>query len=275
MCRSRDISSIHYRLVNIGVSPETKENVQYRYLSVLHSYSARRSRYSWAFHSLRLIITVGSLIVPAILSFPYFNGAVQADSGAAMSFESYLVTWVLSLLVTISNGLMSLMKIEKKYYIMNTVYEQLLSEGWQYINLTGRYGPRKGDAKPTHELQAPLFTHMIEKIRMKQIEDEYFKGAQESVSSAGTTSGAASSSAASSGTNEPGKNTSLDFNQITPFINTESGAITVSQQKNSTQEVNGRHHTASVSLYSSPGPSGPTGALPTIVEEGSSNESGR
>jgi hypothetical protein len=269
MCRSRDITTIHRRLEHLALDSDEKENIKDRYLTVLNGYAGRRFRYSWAFHSLRNIITVGSLIVPAILSFPYFNGSVQAETGAAMSFESYLVTWVLSLLVTISNGLMSLMKIEKKYYIMNTVYEQLLSEGWQFINLTGRYGPRKGEARPSHELHAPLFTHIIEKIRMKQIEEEYFKASQETATHEPST-------AANGQTVQ--KNSSLDFNQMTPFINTEVG--TNSFRRNSIQEVNGRHHTASVSLYSSPessepsGPSGPSGALATIIEESSSNESG-
>lgn len=295
MCRSRDISALARRIESISLNSVEKENVKVRYLTVLKGYAERRSRYSWGFHLLRNIITVGSLIVPAILSFPYLNGSVQAETGASMSFESYLVTWILSLLVTISNGLVSLMKIEKKYYVMNTVYEQLVSEGWQYINLTGRYGQRKGEVRPTHETQAPLFTHMIEKIRMKQIEEEYFKAAQETAAGASGTgvagTGGASGAAGAAGATGSSQqsNTSLEFTQTTPWIDrtgavinsgaTAGSTATGSSTRISNQEVNGRTSSATVSLYSptgQQGPSGPQGpqaVLPTIVEESHSNES--
>ena len=32
-----------------------------------------------------------------------------------------------------------LVKIDKKYYFLNTTLERLRSEGWQYFSLTGRY----------------------------------------------------------------------------------------------------------------------------------------
>ena len=54
--------------------------------------------------------------------------------------------------------------------------ERLRSEGWQYFSLTGRYsGHLTSNNKPTHENQFVFFTHYIEKIKMKQIEEEYYK----------------------------------------------------------------------------------------------------
>jgi hypothetical protein len=54
--------------------------------------------------------------------------------------------------------------------------ERLRSEGWQYFGLTGRYsGHLIGNRQPTHQNQFVYFTHYIEKIKMKQVEEEYYK----------------------------------------------------------------------------------------------------
>jgi hypothetical protein len=83
---------------------------------------------------------------------------------------------MLSLLVTICNGILTLFKVDKKYYFLHTTLEQLKSEAWQYLYLTGKYGGyySKGII-PTHENQYIFFCHNIEKIKLKQVEEEYYK----------------------------------------------------------------------------------------------------
>jgi hypothetical protein len=68
-------------------------------------------------------------------------------------------------------------KLDKKYYSIHTTYEQLRSEGWQYISLTGRYSGRitLSGQSSTHENQFIYFCHIVEKIKMKQVEEEYYK----------------------------------------------------------------------------------------------------
>jgi len=120
------------------------------------------------FHASRIIITIGSLIVPALLS--------TIEVMCAENKNIYWVTWVVSLFVTICNALVTLFKFDKRYYYLHTIVEQLVSEGWQYIELTGKYsGFNTHGARPTHENQFVYFCHSIEKIRMKQIEEEYYK----------------------------------------------------------------------------------------------------
>ena len=50
------------------------------------------------------------------------------------------------------------------------------SEGWQYIELTGTisgfFAPHE---LPSHKNQFKYFCHVIEKIKMKQVEEEYYK----------------------------------------------------------------------------------------------------
>ena len=133
----------------------------------------RRSRnYSYIFFSGHFIITVGSLFVPALLSI---QNSDKTFTGNNVTVEVYWATFVISLLVTIFNGVLTLFKIDKKYYFLNTTLERLRSEGWQYFSLTGRYASHNNSQPTTHANQFLYFTHYIEKIKMKQVEEEYYK----------------------------------------------------------------------------------------------------
>jgi hypothetical protein len=152
----------------LDISSEHKLILKHRFTSLLEEYGDRSLRYSFTFHGLRAVITIGSLIVPAILSIQF--------TATQSSHEVYWIVWFLSLFVTISNALMTLLKVDKKYYTLNTVFHHIVSEGWLYIELTGKYSGFKTPGQtPTHTNQFIYFCHSIEKIRMKQVEDEYFK----------------------------------------------------------------------------------------------------
>jgi hypothetical protein len=151
-------------LTTIELTETQKSILQERYVYVLHSIRRRTSLYSLYFHVARFVVTVGSLLVPALLS-------IQSD-GETM----YWITWTCSLLVTSCNGMIALFKIDKKYFLLHTIVEQLISEGWQYLELTGKYSGYNTPAlPPTHQNQFVFFCAAIEKIKMKQIKEEYLK----------------------------------------------------------------------------------------------------
>ena len=162
---------------SLVLSVQKKLSIKHRFISLLEEYTFRSKRYSRAFHSLRIIISVGSLIVPALLSVQFTGGSSSSGSSSTqVSTSVYWVVWVLSLFVTISNAIMTLMKIDKKYYTLHTTLHQITSEGWLYIELSGKYSGYKTPGEvPTHENQYVYFCHSLEKIRMKQIGDEYYK----------------------------------------------------------------------------------------------------
>jgi len=162
-------------LATTSLTAQQKLTVSGRFISLLYEYNGRSNRYSFSFNTLRIIITVGSLIVPALLSVQYASGNVNSST-ASISSEVYWFVWVLSLLVTISNGVMTLLKVDKKYFTLNTTYQHLLSEGWQFVHLSGKYsGFYTPSAAASHQNQFIYFCNMIEKIRMKQVEEEYYK----------------------------------------------------------------------------------------------------
>ena len=165
---------------SLDLSWQKKLSIKHRFLSLLQEYTFRSKRYSVSFHTLRIIISVGSLIVPALLSVQFTGGSSSTSQGPSAQIVTstavYWVVWVLSLCVTISNALMTLMKIDKKYYTLHTTLHQIVSEGWLYIELSGKYsGFKTPEEKPTHDNQYVYFCQILEKIRMKQISDEYYK----------------------------------------------------------------------------------------------------
>ena len=149
----------------LSIEQYRKTILQERYLDVLEDFQRRADRLTIVFYGSKIIITVGSILVPAFLSI----------QGASQQNQLYWATWVISLAVTICNGLITLFKLDKKYFFIHTTLELLKSEGWQYIGLCGRYAPKDSPIPPTHENQFLIFFHMAEKIKMRQVEEEYWK----------------------------------------------------------------------------------------------------
>lgn len=173
ICVRNRITPFSNILENIPLDSLKKQIILQRYNRLLLDLEQQTFRISVCFHTSRTIITVGSLIVPALLSIQYTNGNTS-------NLTIYWTTWVVSLLVTICNGLSTLLKLDKNYYHLHTVREQLISDGWQYAELTGKYsGILTPHRAPTHENQFVFFSHSIEKIRMQQIQEEYYKVAEQ------------------------------------------------------------------------------------------------
>ena len=168
------------KMMSILSLPESKKILfQQRYLNLIKDYKARSSRYTVSFHALRIVVGVGSLLVPALLSIQQINVSSDKCSDRKELEEAlFWCAWVLSLLVTMSNGLFTLMKVDKKYYFIHTLLEQLRSEGWQFLTMTGRYGIYRimdASGNIAHDKGFALFCYMVEKIKMHQVEEEYYK----------------------------------------------------------------------------------------------------
>ena len=149
----------------LNIEPYKKAVLQDRYLRVLNNFNSRSKRLSIAFYLARVIVTVGSILVPAFLS------SQQTTTNTTL----YWTTWIISIAVSISNGFITLFKLDKKYYFINTTLEMLHSEGWQYVGLSGRYAPKDTLVTPTHDNQFTIFFKIAEKIKMRQVEEEYWK----------------------------------------------------------------------------------------------------
>lgn len=164
LCGKKNILTIFDQLK--GLEPYQKDIFRIRYYPLFKNYQSRCFFYALIFHSSRFIVTVGSITVPALL-------ALQSTTDRHITW----IVWTISLAVTIFNGILTLFKIDKKYYFLHTTKELLESEGWQYIALTGKYSKlRDSENIPnSHETQFTQFCLAIERIKMRQVEEEYYK----------------------------------------------------------------------------------------------------
>jgi len=164
-CARRNIVTVFEQLE--GLRPYQQDIFKARYYPLYKDYHRRCVLYALIFHSSRFIVTVGSITVPALL-------ALQSTTDPRISW----IVWTISLAVTIFNGVLTLFKIDKKYYFLHTTKELLESEGWQYIALAGKYGRSRDqdhDEINNHEHQFTHFCLAIERIKMRQVEEEYYK----------------------------------------------------------------------------------------------------
>jgi hypothetical protein len=176
-CRETEDERLERVLSTTALARMQKNSIRRRYFELLREFRFRCRLYSILFHIGHFTITVGSLVVPALLSVQYAGSGITFVDASSFQAQVYWTTWILSLLVTMFNGVLVLFKVDMKYYFLHTTLERLRSEGWQYLQLTGRYagGFMNGTEMPSHRNQFKYFCHYIEKIKLKQVEEEYYK----------------------------------------------------------------------------------------------------
>jgi Protein of unknown function (DUF4231) len=167
-----------------GLEPLQRDALIRRYAEVLRELRTKRRRIACQYHALRVTSTLGSLLIPALLSAQYASGV-----GIQNEVAFFWITWTISFLVTFSNGMLTMFKIDKQYVSFQAAFEQLYSEGWQYIQLGGRYS--HGKKTPTHANQLLRFIHRIETIQLHTVEEEFVRIQESESGGAGATAATA------------------------------------------------------------------------------------
>jgi len=151
---------------SLELSSETEKHIlKSRFLYEVLHYDARRNHTKKYYNNFRFIVTVGSILLPALLSIGQMD---PAKLPANFDQISYWSTWSISLMVTVSNGFLQLFSLDKNYFEFALTSEQLKTEGWQFFQLSGKYE----DYKDHKEAYRP-FCKSIENIKRKQVEKEF------------------------------------------------------------------------------------------------------
>jgi hypothetical protein len=151
---------------SLQLKSETDKHIlKSRFLYEVLNYDARRNHTKKYYNGFRFTVTVGSILLPAILSI----GQMDPEKLPA-NFDniSYWSAWSISLMVTICNGFLQLFSLDKNYFELAITSEQLKTEGWQFFQLSGKY-----DEYPDHEAAYRPFCKSIENIKRKQVEKEF------------------------------------------------------------------------------------------------------
>ena len=136
-----------------------------RFLSEVIKYEARKLHTKKYYDRFRFIVTVGSIILPAILSLGQMDPTKLPPNFDQIVYWS---SWTISLMVTASNGFLQLFSLDKNYFEYSLTTEQLKTEGWQYFQLSGKY-----EDDESHQAAYKDFSKSIENIKRKQVEKEF------------------------------------------------------------------------------------------------------
>ena len=165
-CNNSVYSRINSMIDDLELFPFQKTLLKNRFLEqvVLYDKKAKTAEFFYILFS--VFITVGSIILPALLSIQQMDYSNDDKKDEKIQITIYWLTWTISLLITICNGLIQLLGLNKQYLSFIRTREKMLSEGWYYFQLTGDY------INTTHKNSFCEFCEEIEKIKQNQVDKE-------------------------------------------------------------------------------------------------------
>lgn len=133
-----------------------------RYASDIAGYERKKDCIRFAFRLFQMIVTIGSILVPSLLS-------IQMTEHVKTNYEIEinLGVWVISIVVSICNGIINLFKMDELYYNLGITLEKLKTTWYQYVSLSGPF------TNTTHNESYNIFIDMMEEIIMTQKFQEF------------------------------------------------------------------------------------------------------
>ena len=101
-----------------------------RFVNEVNHYDLKVESVKKWYNFFRFTITMGSILLPALLSIGQMDPTKLPRN---FNQISYWGSWVLSLMVTVSNGFLQLFSLDKNYFMYSLVSENLKTEWLQFF----------------------------------------------------------------------------------------------------------------------------------------------
>ena len=163
-CSLKSIFQNH--IDDISLTSHRKRILQDRFLKQVIIYETKSKVAEFFYLFFSIFVTIATIILPALLSIQEVSYSDDQQTDKEFKTRIYWSTWVISLLVTISNGLVQFLNLHTQYITFSQTREKLLSIGWSYFELAGPF--RNG----THESRFLDFMEAIDMILKNQINQE-------------------------------------------------------------------------------------------------------
>ena len=152
------------------LDPMSKQILKNRYINLVNAMEVSSKRSAFWYSTFNTFTTVGSIIVPGLISIQDRTFRTDATDQDQIEHENgiYWATWGVSLMVTLSNALLRLFSLDKTYITRKIKSNHLKSEGWLFLELAGDYSNYD-----SHQDAFIHFCNQIEKIKTEQITEEY------------------------------------------------------------------------------------------------------
>lgn len=165
----------YHKKVNKLTDDDMKDYMNIRYLRVVSKLEESTKRTTFLYHSLSFVITVGSILVPALISVQdkTTNPVSDEDERQEHSNNIFWSVWGISLGVTVSNAVIKLLSLDKSFITRNIKLNQFKSEGVLYFSKAGIY------ATANEKERFRLFVSNIEKLKRDQVLEEFTQNQEE------------------------------------------------------------------------------------------------
>ena len=134
-------------IAELKISEARRFTLLHRYVAVVELYERLARREDRVYACLRAVVTMGSLVVLALLTL--------SDTRVYRGTVSFMLTFMLSVVVTGSNAFIELFAIQKRSRVYWLTFKKLESEGWEYAHSAGKYAGQ--DPADTF----PAFLHTV------------------------------------------------------------------------------------------------------------------
>ena len=173
-CVNRSEFKHNYRRAIDAINDEelsefNKILIRKRFIPMVNIMEIESKRVNTAFTLFQIVTTVGSIMVPALLSTEerslIFN-STDIDQ-TLQEHNMYWTTWGISIAVTISNAFNQLLGLERKYIMRNVHVSQMKKEAWSFLQKSGDLYGQYIDK--THNEIIHMFWKRAEKLRHEQV----------------------------------------------------------------------------------------------------------
>ena len=152
-----------------SLSGYNKLLINERFLPMVNHMISESIRSSVFYVILQSTTTLGSIMVPALLSIEENNIIINSTAAEDIiySHNLYWTIWGLSLAVSLSNAIIQLSNLDKKYVMRQIHVSQMKKEGWLFLGKSGNiYNKYK---RKKHDEFINIFWDRIETFRFDQI----------------------------------------------------------------------------------------------------------
>ena len=146
---------------NIKLSKYKRNILKKRYSKLVVYYDNYAANIRWKYNACRIVISVGSMILPTLQTIQ------NNENVAFIKDEIFWAAIATSLSVMISNNLISMFALDRRYIMYAVTAEKLKAIGWKYFELSDIFSNK------THIENWILFWNEVEKIKKLQVMSEF------------------------------------------------------------------------------------------------------
>jgi hypothetical protein len=161
-CSMNEFEHRIYPLIdNLKLDKYQKSILKKRFAKLVIQYENSSKKIDCKYNSCRMIISIGSMILPTLQTIQ------NNENVAEWKNEIFWAAIATSLGVMISNNLISMFSLDRRYIMYSITAEKLKSIGWKYFELSDMFSGK------THKENWVMFWNEVEKIKKLQMIAEF------------------------------------------------------------------------------------------------------